>query len=167
MYVFRLRRWFLTGLVALMALAVVSPALADQPETATFNFTVTDNLLQSCDGFDIIENAVIQIKETSFFDKDGNRVRITAHVKYTGTLTNSATGTSVTDGPDTIQVIVDVQDGTERWAGIAFSINLPGEGIIVLDAGNIIFHPDGSLTVHGPHQVLAGDNYLCSALANV
>ena len=73
MHVFGLNRSVLTSLVILTALAFVSPALAHQPETQTFNFTVTDNLLQSCDGFNIIENAVIQIKETDFFDQEGKK----------------------------------------------------------------------------------------------
>src|SRR6266540_109255 len=144
-------RKLFAGLALILALATGATALAARPSVETFESTITDNLLGSCNGFDIIENA-------------DTPVRIQIYATYRGTMTNSVTGKTVADGPDA-RTYVDDLNGTLAIHGLVFSINIPGEGVAVLDVGNVIFHPDGSVTVDGKHQVVAeGIGALCGAL---
>jgi hypothetical protein len=164
MNIIQRRRSLLAGLALLIALAFSSPALAAAPTVETFEDVMTNNVLVNCDGFDIIENARRTIRIVTFYDNAGDPVRVQVHVKYQGTLANSVTGKTVVDGPDAFLAVEDI-DGTFHLHGLLYSINIPGEGVAVLDAGTITFYPDGSVVVHGPHQVYAGGNQvLCGAL---
>ena len=158
------RRSLLAGLALLIALAFASPALAAAPSVETFEDVVTGNVLVNCDGFDVIENASTTARVTTFYDNAGNPVRVQVQVKYQGTLTNSVTGKIVVDGPDAFLVVHDL-DGSSSSRGLLYSINILGEGVVVLDAGTITFYSDGSVVVRGPHQVYAeGFGVLCGAL---
>ncbi len=157
-------RKLFAGLALILALATGATALAARPSVETFESTITDNLLGSCNSFDIIENADITGRVTTFFDNADTPVRIQIYATYRGTMTNSVTGKTVADGPDA-RTYVDDLNGTLAIHGLVFSINIPGEGVAVLDVGNVIFHPDGSVTVDGKHQVVAeGIGALCGAL---
>jgi hypothetical protein len=158
------RQLVVAGLVLAAVLAPASVALADGPVIVSFSGTVQDEVLASCDDFDIIENSEFTIRRITWFDASGNRVRRIAQFTFHGTFTNSVTGKYVTDSPDPITDVIDYVDGTEMLHGLVFRIKLPGHGTILFDAGTIIWYPDGTVAVYGPHPLFGSLDPLCAAL---
>jgi hypothetical protein len=78
-------------------------------------------------------------------------------------LTNPANGRSLwTPSPE--HIIETAYDTTN--AGLEVRFVLPGAGLLMLDAGRVVFGNDGDVTVAGPHVLLEGDvGALCAALA--
>lgn len=164
-------RRFLPALFALiMVVLTIAPAFAIQPVTETFEDTITNSVLASCDGFDIIENATTTLRLTTFFNQAGDPSRVQTRFTYQGTFTNSSTGKSITDAPDPQLYVFDVTTGELTTAGLIISVNVPGEGVVLLDAGKMVFDANGNVTFQsGPHH-LYGDQFefdykkLCAAL---
>ena len=52
-----------------------------------------------------------------------------------------------------VKVSVGADGETVRQTGLVYRFQIPGVGLIAHDAGQIIFHPDGSVTVNGPHDI--------------
>jgi hypothetical protein len=121
-------------------------------------------VLLNCGDFDVIENSVATIRTITWLDDAGHRVRRMVLFKYIGTFTNSVTGKSVTDSPDPQVGIEDYVNGGLTVHGLGFHIMLPGQGTTLIDAGTIIFEPDGTVTAHGPHPLLDSLEPLCAAL---
>jgi hypothetical protein len=97
---------------------------------------------------------------TVFTDKDGNFTKAIAHNNYDATI--SANGRTIIER-DTWQFTF-YADGTARDTGLTVHIQGPG-GIVVRDAGQIVYNPDGSVNyVRGPHEQLSGVSF-CPALA--
>jgi hypothetical protein len=127
-------------IAALIGILPAVPALAGAPViTNEFDVQVVDNLLLDCGSFDVIENAHITGIEKTFYNRDGDPVRSQLHFRYDGTFTNSATGKSFSDRPDPQLYVYDYATDTLAVKGLIVSINVPGQGVVLLDAGNIIF----------------------------
>ena len=161
----RTRLWLL--LTALLALAPLGSALAAKPEIRTFEVPVEDAVAGTCgtgnDAFDVVSNTIISVRETTFYDKDGNVDRLQVHLMFHGTLTNSSTGKTVTDQPDPINVFIE--DGVEREVGLIWHIVVPGEGVLVIEAGVRIKAEGEETIIHGPHPVLEGGfEVICQVL---
>jgi hypothetical protein len=93
------------------------------------------------------------VRVTTFFDNDGNPIRIQIHVNHDGVITNPDTGASVED--DAHQTIVlDLVEGTETTVGLVFSSTVPGVGVVFHDVGRVVFDAEGNVTFAGPHDVL-------------
>lgn len=111
--------------------------------------------------------------EKTFYDRNGNPVRSQLHFTYTGTLTNSRTGQSFSDRPDPQLYVFDFEDQTLTVTGLIFSINVPGEGVVALDAGKIVFDSANNFEIifqSGPHHLLSQGyeinlEQLCAALS--
>jgi len=168
MFVTRFRRFLMfTSLTTLMAIGFASPAFARQPDVQTFHNEGTDHVITSCGNFLAIEkNWVQDIRVTTYFDNEGNPVRVQVHVDFDGTVMNSVTGLSLKD-PAHYTAIVDLKTGTETDVGLIYGITVPGKGIAVLDAGKVVFDAEGNITFEaGPHQLLhEGHSIICDALA--
>jgi hypothetical protein len=151
--------------VLLGMLASISLAHAAAPTTTTSEFSINGTI--ACAGFNISEAATVTVRTTIFFDNAGNPVRQRDQATYTGTLTNSATGTSVAPhrGPQNFEI--DLRDGTVAGHGVFFNLTVPGRGNILHSVGTIIFNPDGSMTLHGRHEFQGEDAVLCAALKDV
>lgn len=148
-----------------LAISTASVAMAIQPERFFFEFEDVFTDTEVC-GFPIEVSFVGSIRGSLFFDREGNLVRIQAHGKDLGTVTNPANGKTAS-GVDAWLERFDVESGEFAILGLFFHLNFPGAGIILLDAGHIRFDANGDL-IHlaGPHQVFEGDfSALCSALA--
>ena len=162
----RLVRCVVTNLTFLLIIPAVSPAAAAQPEATPFREVITNRVVGNCDGFDIIENAEIEGRETTYFDRDGKPSRISIHGHYSWTLTNSVTGEFLVDAPDPILAVIDFERETFALKGLHYRITVPGQGIVVLDAGTATFYADGTVVAHGPapdYEQLPA--LLCSLLA--
>jgi hypothetical protein len=92
------------------------------------------------------------------------------HIKYSGRLTNSITSYTVSDTPDPINIVVNLRTQTTTVTGLNWSINIPGEGHVVLNAGRVVFDETTGDVVFdaGPRTIMAGDpgvSVLCRVLA--
>ncbi len=156
----------LGGVLLLLTFVAVSTAVAGQPETFTRHFERT--MVADCGGFDAIGEFVEDHRVIVFFDNEGTPVGFQNHVEIQGTITNSVTDTTVSADGAKFTVFVDFEDGTRTWAGKMFVTTVAGEGIVILDAGKIVFdwpaHSD-LIFVAGTHQFfLEGPTALCAAV---
>ena len=154
---------FVGGLLLLLTFVPVSTAVADKPQIETFR-DVEFSFVVDCGGFLAIAEFVERDRVIVFFDNEGNPVRFQIHANFRGIVTNSMTGTSVSDRGG-LTLFVDFAEGTTAFVGKLFGITIPGEGIAVLDAGNIVFDADFNVIfVGGPHQFLLDETILCEAV---
>jgi hypothetical protein len=158
----------LSGVIILVAvsLALVSAMTvsAAEPNTQAFH-DENSGVVADCGGFLALADYEIDGRATTFFDNDGNPLRVQAHAVYNGTLTNSVTGLILRD-PSRLTLTASLQEGTTTQAGLAFAITVPGEGIAMLDVGRLVFDAEGNVIFEGgPHQFLdEGDSLICAAL---
>jgi hypothetical protein len=137
-------------------------AQADAPRQTT---SETDFALRiRCDGFTLLDRVHFTSRTQRFFNSDGERIRVTSHQRWEGTISNRATGELVAEDPghwtDTIAGSVITTRGQLYSIKIAsLGVFIQGVGRIVtdLDTGEVIF--ESSTDAH--HQDY-GD--LCDAL---
>lgn len=155
-------RFLLVLALALAPLALAAPASATPPTVETFHFEGTEPFV-SCEGFDIIVNFKVDIVERTFYDNTGEPIRIQIQYQGEGELVNTVTGATNT-GSSPSMVIVDLEAGTETEVGLVFHNNLPGEGIVALQAGRITVDEDGNVLFSaGPQPGFEGVDW-CSIL---
>jgi hypothetical protein len=98
---------------------------------------------------------------TVFLDAQGNFQR--AIVETNAVVTNSANGITL---PETDH-FVDFFNSAGYDKQVGLPIHIQDGGVVIRDAGYLLFNPDGSVAViHGPHPLLEGDTAaLCAALS--
>jgi hypothetical protein len=98
---------------------------------------------------------------TVFLDAQGNFQR--AIVETNAVVTNSANGITL---PETDH-FVDFFNSAGYDKQVGLPIHIQDGGVVIRDAGYLLFNPDGSVAViHGPHPQLEGDiAALCAALS--
>jgi hypothetical protein len=125
------------------------------------------------EGFDIDEEGTTERQVIYIYDRDGNLAkRVTRVTSLAGTFSNSDTGQSVEEsGHFTIThdylTPGDLSTDQTTFDGLFAKVVLPGNGIVLQDAGTIVFAPDGSVPREaGFHQFQNSDlAELCDALA--
>jgi hypothetical protein len=158
----RLLRVLLALALGVGSLAFAAPASAVPPDIERFHFEGTQPWT-SCDGFDIIINFSVDIVERTFYDNTGEPIRIQIQFQGEGELVNTVTGATNT-GSSPSMVIVDLEAGTETEVGLVFHNNLPGEGIVALQAGRITIDEDGNVLFSaGPQPGFEGIDW-CAIL---
>ena len=154
-------------LVAATALLLVGTASAGKPFKDSFDngvevFVDADVCAAAPWGFDV---DVVQHEYgffDVFFDQEGNTTKAIAHFNYEATI--SANGNTIVER-DTWQATF-FPDGTSRASGSTVHIQGPG-GIVVRDAGQVVFNADGSVNfAHGPHEQLIDNVSFCPALTH-
>jgi hypothetical protein len=95
------------------------------------------------------------------FDAQGNFQN--AIVETNGVGTNSANGITLRETDH----FVDFFNSAGYDKEVGLSVHLQDGGVVILNAGYILFNPDGSVAfVHGPHAFLEGDTAAyCAALS--
>jgi hypothetical protein len=91
----------------------------------------------------------------------------TLHIQRHGVATLTANGKTLTSNFSAM-ILVDLNTELVKVVGTVYSIQVPGAGNVLLDAGNVVFDDStGSIVrLAGPHQQLMGDvGALCSYLA--
>ncbi len=134
------------------------PAAAVQPTTVTFPFSdQVEGFVPEC-GLNLRWDISGTVERTFFFDAEGNLVRIQDRVREDNTITNTDTGESLREGPDSFQQrILFNDDGTVtiQINGLSVLVN-KGDGSVV-DAGRVVllFGPGGPsvLSISGRHDV--------------
>lgn len=119
-------------LLAIFAL----PSFAAQPVTTTIQQQF--NNVFDCGTFQVLNSFTLTITRRTFFDEAGNLLRREAHGTGLGTISNLATGVSYADRA-TFNRLFDFQGGTVQEAGIQAHINVPGRGVVILEAGKYVF----------------------------
>jgi len=154
---------------ALLALALLlaAPVAATPPDKiviSDIHIEQVDNT--SCD-FPFREVFDGRVTITTYVDEDGNPTRLKFHLPFHGTLTNEATGESVS-ADQVLQETDDLEEGTQSLVGLRFRVAFPGLGVVLLDAGKIVFDADGDVVFEaGPHQVFNEDfGEFCVAFAS-
>jgi hypothetical protein len=156
----------------LLSLAVAGGAGAASPRIFQGTFHDEFSFDIDCGTFslreDVVEDGTFQVH----FEADGiTATRVVVHHHFRGVITNPTTGETLGDPSDYTDFIdfagtqSDPTDDIVREAGSIFRIHVPGEGIVVHDTGLVIFVPDGTVEIHGPHeQLVAGDALICDQL---
>ena len=145
----------------LLALVPVTAAQAAGPEqfrgTTPISFTDTT----TC-GFPITVNVQDSFVGRAFFDAQGNLQSINLEQNIVGT--ESANGITLPESDHYVEFI-NVSTGSAKQVGL--SVHIQGGGVVIQDAGYLVFNPDGTVTViAGPHPFFEGDTAaLCAALS--
>jgi hypothetical protein len=136
-------RTLLVVLVFIFALALPAGALADRPVVTTehVDYAVTLPADQNPCGFDIVFTGLGDVKVTTFADGREFDQGILQH-----TLSGPG-GTLSSIGPATVHV--DPNTGVMTDTGMEFSFHVPGQGVVVAQAGKFSFLPDGTVISHG------------------
>jgi hypothetical protein len=103
----------------------------------------------------------------TFYDADGNPIKVVVHDGFTETDTNSVTGKTLPFSQTWVNTF-DLVAGTRTVVGKAFVMTDPGNGIVILDTGRVVFDAPFHVSFEaGHHEVLHGDidQLACSALA--
>ena len=148
-----------------MMLVVAAPASATTPQRESDNFSFSDSV--DCGSFSDNFAGTVTIRETTFFDADGNPIIVRDNILQRETDTNSETGKGVRVNASFTQTD-DLRTGILRSAGQVF-MGVGGKGANVIhDTGLVIFNTDTEelVKVAGPHTVLEGGNEpFCQALS--
>lgn len=162
-----LHRVGLLGLLVAVSMAVSAPASATPPEIVRIqdiHIEQTDST--SCE-FPFLEVFDGRVTITTYFDSAGDATSVRFHLPFRGTLTNEATGESVS-AQQVLNDVLDLENGTETFAGLRFRVVFPGIGVVLLDAGRVVFDETGAVVFEaGPHQVVNEDfAEFCAAFAS-
>ncbi len=147
--------------LALLMFLFAQPAAAMKPVKVTILNPFGDSFVEDCDGFQVRMDFHIVLQIKTFYDKDGNAIRIHLHWTINDVLTRLDTGEEIRDNGGYSQFF-DIVEGTEAWVGGVWHFTVPGEGPVLLDAGKVVYDSDGVVIFEaGPHEVYKGWVSLC------
>ncbi len=165
----------LAAIVALLALAPATTALAVPPTQTTVyvDDTFEDPALTAKCGFSVQIHLAGKVRIITHFNEASQPVRVfQAFPNFR--VTFSAFGNSFTTPGPAVEIRTLSPDGSviDTVAGLIAAVHLPGQGVILLDAGKIVFHDElggAIITAAGPHEMFgSGDaTQMCNALAGV
>jgi hypothetical protein len=144
----------------LLALVPVTAAQAAAPVQFRFTMPVSFTDTTTCT-FPIALNFQVNTVGRMFVDAQGNVQSVTVHQNVVGT--DSANGITLRESDHFVDFFNSV--GSDKEVGLP--IHIQGGGVVIRDAGYLLFNPDGSIAViHGPHPFLEGDTAAyCAALS--
>ena len=144
----------------LLMLLQVTAAHAAGPVQFRFTEPISMTDTTTC-GFPIALNFQVDVVGQAFYDAQGNFQSAIIHQNGVGT--DSANGITLRES-DHFTDFVNA-DGSTKEVGLP--IHIQGGGVVIRDAGYILFNPDGSVAfTHGPHPFLEGDTAAyCAALS--
>jgi len=139
------------GGAALAAGLLAGPAQAAGPAIQHFTAPAVYTLSPADTGctFDIAVNGVDNVVIQTFANK------VVVHDDFSGT--ESANGVTLLSS-EHATITDDLVTGTQTWVGQPLRVSLPNGGTVTLDAGKLVYNPDGSIAVqHGPHPFADGN----------
>ena len=146
-----------------LALALVPVARATAPTTETMVAHPHFVLANACGSFSIVSDFNSVRRVTTFYDQDGTPIRRVVHAKIPGTITNSATGKTLTSFGERV-IITDLITGAVSSTGTNVHVVVPGEGTVELGAGHFGIDDDGVPFADGRLDS-AAPAALCEALS--
>ncbi len=159
------RKLFVAFLItAVLVMATISSALALQPEIVNLNLHRHYEDFAVCDGYNVIGDFDVTRRDVTYFDNDGNPIRVDLFIHYEGTLTNSVTGKTLPDKGN-FKNSLDLTDGTATVTGGIRHTTVSGLGIVIQDTGRIIVDDaTGGILFVTPGMASDENLQLCAAL---
>jgi hypothetical protein len=154
----KMKRFALLGLATFAVVgALAGTALAAKPTTEVFVVDNDTSVNTSLCGFPITFTQNGSFKIITYYDSAGNPVKsILTNYKVRFTETATANGKTLLSNFPT--VFITSADGTTVEQGLRSAYTVPGAGLILLNAGRVVFDPSGDVVfVAGQHQVREGD----------
>ena len=133
-------------------------ALASPPTVETEHWV--GQYLNDCGDFQIVDSWFMDVKITYYWNSDGSLDRYHIHGEAVDTLSNPVSGKSLIGRTEGYNFYENVADAPGIWkhAGLMFHVNVPGEGVVLIDAGYMIMYVDGQPTyMKGNHEYNSGD----------
>ena len=153
------------GLVG--ALAAAGQAVATPPTHETLPPQEFRDFID-CGSFQDNFVDFFNVVETTFYDSDGDRVRIVDHVEHHSNDVNSETGLTIHEHGH-FTATADLIAGTVTITGNQEVANRRGVGVVVQDVGRVVFDSDGNLLFfaggRNHSELFGGEQVLCDALA--
>lgn len=153
----RLAAIVLSLFTAVTLTTMTTPADAVAPVVQTGSFDASVDI--DCGLFMLHDQVTIDFRDSFFLDVDGNAIRVQTNLFVVGTV--SGNGVTARDRQHGIETF-DLATGTHRTVGLVFNITVPGHGTIAQDTGVLIENADGTVVVHGPHEVFAAGDDLAA-----
>ncbi|MDP9255946.1 MAG: hypothetical protein M3Q31_05245 [Actinomycetota bacterium] len=154
-----MKRFALLGLAVLAVVgALAGTALAAQPTTEVFTIVNSSGVNTALCGFAITFTENGTFKVTTYYDSAGNPVKsILTNYKSRYTETATANGKTLLANYPLVS-ITSFPSGAGVNVGLYVNYTVPGAGAVLLDAGRIVFNPDGTVVFEaGLHQRIDGD----------
>jgi hypothetical protein len=153
-----MRRPALALVLLVLPLAFAAPALAARPTTEVTTVVNRTTVNTDLCGFAITFVEGGTFKETTFYDGAGNPVKsILTNFKERYTETATANGKTLRTNYPTV-FITSFPSGSTVQVGLRASYAVPGAGLVLLDAGRIIFDPSGDVVFEaGTHDLQNGN----------
>lgn len=145
----------LTVTLAIASAAQATPPTRDDIGSIPYSFTVDCSPY----GFDFanIVQGVESLWIETFYDADGNPVKVVVHDGFIETDTNSVTGKTLGLSQKWVNTF-ELVAGTRTVVGKAFVMTDPGKGIVIQDTGRVVFDaPEHTSFEAGQHKPLHGD----------
>jgi hypothetical protein len=105
---------------------------------------------------------------TTFYDANGEPVKVVIHAEHTSNDVNSVTGFTVHEHGH-LTVTIDLITGTVTVTGNQEIVNLPHEGVVLQDTGRLVLDAEGSLVFFAggrkQSENLQGEEIFCDILA--
>ena len=95
-----MRRVLVLGLVAGVAAALAVPALAHPPVRITVSQQTSLVNPTACGTYGVRWNINLTAEQATYFDDQGRRTHVIAHIKENNTVVNTVTGLTLQEGPD-------------------------------------------------------------------
>jgi hypothetical protein len=159
------RKLILTTLITMiMAVSAISPVLALQPDIVNLTLHRHAEDFAVCDGYNVIGDFDVTRRDVTYFDADGDPIRVDLFIHYEGTLTNSVTGKTLLDKGN-FKNSLDLTDGTATVTGGIRHTTVSGLGIVIQDTGRIILDDEtGGILFVTPGMASDDVLQLCAAL---
>lgn len=162
-----MKRVLILPLVLVLALLIAVPVSAGPPviETGEFDIDFVPFDPSPCPGIEIHDPEVATYRMTSFFDNQGNLVRVRTHYIGVDHLYNPLNPDVVLTGSFSGSQEFDLRTGEESVSGLPFHITVPGYGTVLVRAGRWSVYPSGHLA--GKDSLFDPEDMeqLCSLLA--
>lgn len=142
-----------TASICLLLLAATTlPARAAAPVFDRSTAISDNEVVANCGDFLLVFDGVASISWTTFLDNGGVPQRVTLHGVSNGMLSNPITGKALADEPSVMNMTLDLEAGTTTQAGAWWTVTVPGEGSILIEAGRLVFDGSGPpVFIAGPH----------------
>lgn len=159
---------FVLPIVLVLALLYVVPVSAAAPIIQTGEFEDNSAAFDPspCPGFVVMNHEVGTYHQTSYFDHDGNLVRIKIHFKGTDHFYNPANPEKVLTGSFSGTAEVDLNTGELVFAsGLPIHITEPRYGTVLQRAGRWLRYPNIQLGGKNSLLVPSDVEQFCALLA--
>jgi hypothetical protein len=142
------------GVLAMASSAAAAPFPPTSEELPTIE---NDIVLVDCGRFNIRDDFVLEATQTTYYDRNGEPIRIRTHFTGVDRFYDSKTGKEYTDTTANTIDFVDLQSGQTRAVGVEFHLTVSGV-VVVIDAGRLIFNGHGEVVFQaGKHQLLSSE----------